>query len=160
MRTVLAIGLSYFLVSCAMGPDYQRPKTDVAETFRMAEVSSDAPSIANLAWWELLGDEPLQQLVRIALEENKDLQRAAATVDEFQARALIARTDFIPQLSVSANAPSFGRRTIFCFLVSRTPSTTIYKGLYPGRSTFGDVFGARTRQREPICFRKKRIAEP
>ena len=51
MRIVLAIGLSCFLVSCAMGPDYQRPKTDVAETFRMAEASPDAPSIANLAWW-------------------------------------------------------------------------------------------------------------
>jgi len=113
VRTVLAIGLSCFLVSCALGPDFQRPKTDVAETFRMAEAPSDAPSIANLAWWELLGDEPLQQLVRIALEENKDLQRAAATVDEFQARALIARSDFIPGLSFSANAPSFGRRTIF-----------------------------------------------
>ena len=113
MRKPLAIGLSCFLMSCAMGPDYERPKTDMAETFRMAEAPPDAPSIANLAWWELLRDEPLQQLVRIALEENKDLQRAAATVDEFQARALIARSDFLPGLSVSANAPSFGRRTIF-----------------------------------------------
>ena len=115
MRKPVVIGLSCFLMSCAMGPDYERPKTDVAETFRMAEAPPDAPSIANLAWWELLGDEPLQQLVRIALEENKDLQRAAATVDEFQARALIARSDFLPGLSVSANAPSFGRRTIFLF---------------------------------------------
>jgi multidrug efflux system outer membrane protein len=113
MRKPVVIGLSCFLMSCAMGPDYERPKTDVAETFRMAEAPADAPSIANLAWWELLRDEPLQQLMRIALEENKDLQRAVATVDEFQARALIARTDFLPQLSVSANAPSFGRRTIF-----------------------------------------------
>ena len=96
-----------------MGPDYERPKTEVAETFRMAEAPPDAPSIANLAWWELLRDEPLQQLVRIALEENKDLQRAVAAVDEFQARALIARSDFLPGLSVSANAPSFGRKTIF-----------------------------------------------
>jgi multidrug efflux system outer membrane protein len=113
MRKPLTIGLSCFLMSCAMGPDYERPKTDVAETFRMAEAPTDAPSIANLAWWELLRDEPLQQLVRIALEENKDLQRAVAAVDEFQARALIARSDFIPGLSFSTNNPSFGRKTIF-----------------------------------------------
>ncbi|MEK7236258.1 MAG: efflux transporter outer membrane subunit [Nitrospirota bacterium] len=115
MRKPLAIGLSCFLMSCAMGPDYERPKTDTAETFRMAEAPPDAPSIANLAWWELLRDEPLQQLMRIALEENKDLQRAVAVVDEFQARALIARSDFLPGMSASGNAPALGRKTIFLF---------------------------------------------
>ena len=115
MRKPVVIGLSCLLMSCAMGPDYERPKVDMAESFRMADVSLDAPSIANLSWWELLRDEPLQQLMRIALEENKDLQRAAALVDEFQARALIARSDYLPGMSVSGNAPSLGRKTIFLF---------------------------------------------
>ena len=115
MRKPVVIGLSCLLMSCAMGPDYERPKVDMAESFRMADVSLDAPSIANLPWWELLRDEPLQQLMRIALEENKDLQRAAAVVDEFQARALIARSDYLPGMSVSGNAPSLGRKTIFLF---------------------------------------------
>ncbi len=113
MRKPVIIGLSCFLMSCAMGPDYERPKTDMAESFRMADAPLDAPSIANLPWWELLRDEPLQQLMRIALEENKDLQRAVAVVDEFQARALIARSDYLPGLSASGNAPSFGRKTSF-----------------------------------------------
>ena len=115
MRKPVIIGLSCFLMSCAMGPDYERPKTDMAESFRMAEAPPDAPSIANLPWWELLRDEPLQQLMRIALEENKDLQRAVAVVDEFQARALIARSDYLPGMSVSGNAPALGRKTIFLF---------------------------------------------
>ncbi|MDP1769971.1 MAG: efflux transporter outer membrane subunit [Nitrospirota bacterium] len=115
MRKPLVIGLSCFFMSCAMGPDYERPKTDMAENFRMADASLDAPSIANLPWWELLRDEPLQQLMRIALEENKDLQRAVAVVDEFQARALIARSDFLPGVTVSGNAPSFGRKATFLF---------------------------------------------
>lgn len=115
MRKPVVIGLSCFLMSCAMGPDYERPKTEGAETFRMAESQSDAPSIANLAWWELLRDEPLQQLVRIALEENRDLQRAVAVVDEFQARAAIAKSDLLPGVSASGNAPALGRKTIFLF---------------------------------------------
>lgn len=115
MRKPVVIGFSCFLMSCAMGPDYERPKTEGAETFRMAESQSDAPSIANLAWWELLRDEPLQQFVRIALEENRDLQRAAAVVDEFQARAAIAKSDFLPGVSASGNAPALGRKTIFLF---------------------------------------------
>jgi multidrug efflux system outer membrane protein len=115
MRKPLVIGLSCFFMSCAMGPDYERPKTDMAENFRMADASLDASSIANLPWWELLRDEPLQALMRIALEENKDLQRAVAVVDEFQARALIARSDFLPGVTVSGNAPSFGRKATFLF---------------------------------------------
>jgi multidrug efflux system outer membrane protein len=115
MRVVLAIAFSFFLLSCAMGPDYERPKTDTGDRFRMAEGSPDMPSLANLPWWELMRDEQLQQLIRIALAENKDLQRAAATVEEFQARALIAKSDFLPQVAVAGSAPGFGRKANFLF---------------------------------------------
>ncbi len=113
MRKPVVIGLSCLLISCTMGPDYERPAMEGAETFRMAESQQDVPSIANLAWWELLRDESLQQLVHIALEENRDLQRAAAVVDEFQARAALAKSDFLPGVSASGNAPALGRKTSF-----------------------------------------------
>ena len=113
MRSLVVAVLSFILLSCAVGPDYERPTTTTPEAFRMAEKGEDATSIANLLWWELLQDEELQKLIRISLEENKDLKRAVATMEEFQARVFIARTDFIPQLSVSANAPSFGRKSNF-----------------------------------------------
>ena len=96
-----------------MGPDYQRPKTEDTTAFRMAEGSSDIPSLANLPWWDLLRDEQLQGLIKMALAENRDLRQAVATVEEFQARAFIARSDFMPGISVSGNAPVFGRKTVF-----------------------------------------------
>lgn len=101
VRCVSLLVLSAVLTSCAMGPDYKRPQTDTEDRFRMAEGSSDMPSLANLPWWELLRDEQLQQFIRLALEENKDLQRAVATVDEFRARALIAQTDYLPQITAA-----------------------------------------------------------
>ena len=115
MRTVLAIGLSCLLLSCAMGPDYERPKTEDAASFRMAEGSPDIPSLANLPWWNLLRDEQLQGLIKIALAENRDLRQAVATVEEFQARAFIARSDYFPGLTASGNAPVFGRKAVFLF---------------------------------------------
>ncbi len=114
MRTMLAIGLSCALLSCAVGPDYKRPLTEVEDRFRMAEGPSDLPSLANLPWWDLLGDEQLQQLIRTALVENRDLQRAVATVEEFRARALVARSDYFPGITVSASAPA-GRKAQFLF---------------------------------------------
>ena len=113
MRSPIVTVLSFLLLSCAVGPDYERPTTTTPDSFRMAEKGEDATSIANLSWWELLQDEELQKLIRISLEENKDLKRAVATVEEFQARVFIARTDFVPQLNASANAPSFGRKSNF-----------------------------------------------
>ena len=114
MRTLLAIGFSIALLSCAMGPDYTRPKTDVEDRFRMADGSADMPSLANLAWWDLLRDEQLQQLIRLALAENKDLQRAVATVEEFRARALIARSDYLPGVTAASSLPA-GRKANFLF---------------------------------------------
>ena len=96
-----------------MGPDYQRPKTEETTSFRMAEGSPDIPSLANLPWWDLLRDEQLQSLIKVALAENRDLRQAVATVEEFQARAFIARSDFMPGISGSGNAPVFGRKTVF-----------------------------------------------
>jgi len=71
----------------------------------MAEEAKDLPSLANMPWWELYQDEELQRLIRIALEENKDLKRAIASIDEFQARLYTARMDFAPQLSATGNLP-------------------------------------------------------
>jgi outer membrane protein, multidrug efflux system len=108
------IGLAWLLLSCSMGPDYKRPPADGEDRFRMADGLSGLPSLANLPWWDLLRDEELQQLIRVALAENKDLQRAVATVEEFRARALLARSDYFPGITVAGSAPA-GRKAQFLF---------------------------------------------
>jgi multidrug efflux system outer membrane protein len=116
--------LSLLLSSCAMGPDYARPKIETADNFRMAEIEGE--SIANLPWWELLHDEQLQLLIRQALAENKDLKQAVASMEEFQARIFMARSDFLPGINVSANAPAFG--TLGGFVVPGFPTPFSYFG--------------------------------
>src|SRR5262247_849182 len=89
MRAIVAILMTGVLLSCAVGPDYQRPADQPADKFRMAEPTADTTSIANIPWWELLKDIELQNLIRIALEENKDLRRAIATIEEYEARLFV-----------------------------------------------------------------------
>jgi multidrug efflux system outer membrane protein len=101
------------LSACAVGPDYEQPPVTQPDAFRMAEQTAETTSMANLPWWDVLKDEELQKLIRTALKENKDLKRAVAAVDEYQARALIARMDFAPQATVTGNAPAFGRKSEF-----------------------------------------------
>ena len=104
MRILAMIGLSWTLFACAVGPDYSRPNIPTGDSFRMAK-AADLPSLADMPWWELYRDEELQKLIRIALEENKDLERAVATIEEFEARLFIARVDFIPQMTGTTNFP-------------------------------------------------------
>jgi outer membrane protein, multidrug efflux system len=111
MAKTLFLLLSMFLAACAIGPDYEQPKTAPPEAFRMATSDGEAKSIANLLWWDLLQDTELQQLIRIALNENRDLRRAVASLDEFRARALIAKMDFAPQLTNTVSTPAFGRKS-------------------------------------------------
>ncbi len=113
MRKLTLPILAIVLASCTLGPDYKRPDVQTEEKFRMAEATKEATSIANLPWWELLRDEELQKLIRISLQENKDLKRATAVVEEYEARLYTARTDFAPQVNALGNAPSFGRKTSF-----------------------------------------------
>lgn len=107
MRSLTAVVLLVSsLYGCLMGPEYKRPETPLADSWRVpAELSG---SIANLPWWELLQDESLQQLIRTALDQNLDLQMAAANIDEYQAQLTIAQYDLIP--SLSATGTSFGYR--------------------------------------------------
>ena len=98
MRSLVLAVFSMFLFACAMGPDYSRPDISTSNSFRMAEEPKDLPSMANMPWWELYQDEELQRLIRIALEENKDLKQAVASIDEFQARLYSARMDLLPNL--------------------------------------------------------------
>ena len=57
--------LVVILSACKMGPDYHRPETTKADSWRLTPATAE--SIANLPWWELLKDQALQQLVRTAL---------------------------------------------------------------------------------------------
>ena len=113
MRKLTLLIWSFFLAGCAIGPDYSRPDLSTPAAFRMAESTHEAASFANLPWWDLLQDEELQRLIRIALDENKDLRRAVASVEEFQSRLFIAKMDFAPKADITANAPSFGRKSSF-----------------------------------------------
>ncbi|WP_292980119.1 efflux transporter outer membrane subunit [Nitrosomonas sp.] len=97
---------SVLVTSCAMGPDYSRPQIDITENYRLSQ--TEGQSIANLPWWELLKDEKLQLLINQALQENKNLKQAAASVEELQARLRISNMDFLPKINAEGNAPALG----------------------------------------------------
>src|SRR6187431_606766 len=98
-----ALGVGVWLaLGCAVGPDYERPVLSVPEKWR-AEANAQADAtLANVPWWELFKDEQLQALIKVALEQNRDLKIAVERIEEARATWGISKADLYPQLSLKA----------------------------------------------------------
>ena len=83
------------------GPDYRRPVVDAPERFRFED--SAAQDVANTAWWQQFGDPVLDELIRSALADNRDVKIAAARIEEFLGRYGVTRSQFFPQVSADVN---------------------------------------------------------
>jgi multidrug efflux system outer membrane protein len=77
-----------------------------------AAEAGEAASLADRPWWEIFGDETLQSLIDEALRNNYDVRTAAWRVEEFRARAGIARSEFYPQIGYQGGW-SRGRQSEF-----------------------------------------------
>jgi len=102
-RLLLVASLGLAAVGCALGPNYERPAVPAPATWREIPVA-EAQSLANTAWWDLFDDPQLQELVKIALTENKDLKIAVERIEEARARYGFAKADIWPKLDLSATA--------------------------------------------------------
>jgi hypothetical protein len=60
-------------------------------------------SAAALAWLDLFHDSTLVNLVRTALEQNRDLRTAVGRIHEFRAEVGVARSPLFPELSVNGS---------------------------------------------------------
>ncbi len=86
--------------ACALGPDYTRPELPAPEAFR--EQPAQMESLADLPWFEVFRDDALGAHLREALENNRDLQVAAARVQQARYLAAVARSPLFPQLGYDA----------------------------------------------------------
>jgi multidrug efflux system outer membrane protein len=90
---------------CAVGPDYQRPDYPTPANFR--GTGPDIPtkpaevSFGDLKWFEVFKDDKLQELIKIALQENYDVQIAAQRVLQAREQITIQRSFLFP--TVNAN---------------------------------------------------------
>ena len=105
MKTLLCLLLVIPLVilsGCKLGPNYVRPTVPVPETYK--ENGQMDATIANMEWWDLFQDPQLQELIRIALAENKDLKIAVERIEEARAFYGFQKADLYPQVDATATA--------------------------------------------------------
>jgi multidrug efflux system outer membrane protein len=99
--------LAAALAGCAVGPDYRRPAVETPVAFRASASDTNdlaaAESLANLGWWQVLGDPQLQAYITEALTNSWDVQIAAARVLQAEASARVTRAQFMPTVGAGAD---------------------------------------------------------
>jgi len=92
------------LTGCMVGPDYKRPKVEIPADYRAATVAKDQAPLVDTKWWDLFKDPQMQALIRLALDQNKDLRLAVARVDAARAQLGIVGAGRYPQVGAGADA--------------------------------------------------------
>lgn len=125
-KAILIASLSLALGGCAQGPDYQPPAAPTVngytETSLPATTSSSPVSAGDAQqfligqdipeqWWTLFQYEPLDRLIRRALQENPTIAAAQARLRESREN-LIARTGTVKLPSVDGNLSAFRSKAI------------------------------------------------
>jgi multidrug efflux system outer membrane protein len=103
--------LATLAAGCALQPVYQRPAAPVSAAFPAGEAYKDTSAkpggtslpAADIGWRDFLADPRLQQLVGLALQNNRDLRIAMLNVEKVQAQYRIQRAALYPQVNVGAS---------------------------------------------------------
>lgn len=99
-KSILTLSIVLALSGCSLIPDYQRPEAPVAASWPQGAAYAEAGSaVAELPEWRSFFRDPaLQQLIGVALDNNRDLRVAALNVEAYQALHRIQRAELFPQV--------------------------------------------------------------
>ena len=98
-------------VGCATAPPVELPVVDV-DAPDVWTTQAEAAEGPDLSWWNDFGDMGLNEVVRLTLERNYDLQAAAARLEQASADSRIAAADLYPTLQVGLNGSRRKQKTL------------------------------------------------
>ena len=101
-RLLMAMLISGSVAGCMVGPNYRRPAIQTPPVYRdlsgNPQLQAQAASYADLPWWQVFQDPKLQELIRVALKQNYDLQLATERIVAARAELAITRSSLFPQV--------------------------------------------------------------
>jgi len=107
-KSLLSLTIAAVVLSgCSLIPDYQRPEAPVAAQYPQGPAYEPAKAAGQAAaeqgWKQFFHDPALQQLIQVALENNRDLRVAALNIDAYAAQYNIQRADLFPAVSATGS---------------------------------------------------------
>lgn len=111
--SVIALAAA-LLAGCTMAPWYHRPEAPVSQSFPQGGVyatqpgqpggapngrSANGAAATDIGWRDFFVDQRLQQLIAIALQNNRDLRVSVLNVEAVRAQYQITRSELFPSLN-------------------------------------------------------------
>ena len=142
--------LTFIVVSCSSGPNYEHPNPPAIQRYDTPEAPSekDANKIGNDQklntgedipgqWWQMFKSPSLDQTIKLAIKDNVNLSAANATLAAAREAIIVARSGYLPKLGATAGTQRAGG------ISSGANSTTSTVGLNASYSFY--AFGATSR---------------
>ncbi len=108
----LALAAGVTLAGCDLAPTYVRPASAVPAVLPQGGVypaaATDARDITRIGWRDFFLDERLRQVIQRGLDNNRDLQLAAANVLQARAQYRVQRAELLPAIGVGGSATYAG----------------------------------------------------
>lgn len=106
---LLATAAAVVLAGCSLAPKYEQPPLPVVDAWPIPEATSaTAEATADIGWRDFFLDPRLEQVIALALDNNRDLRVALLTVERARAAYRIQRADRLPTVAVSAQSARQG----------------------------------------------------
>ena len=104
-KKLVAVAVAALLSGCSLIPTYERPAAPVEADFSAhgAAPAGSQPAAADIGWRQFFGDERLQRLIGLALENNRDLRVAVLNIEAARAQYGVTRADRFPGVNANAN---------------------------------------------------------
>jgi multidrug efflux system outer membrane protein len=108
------LGVLAWAAACTVGPNYQRPKSEVPPAFKEAppegwKEAQPRDEIAKGDWWVVFGDSVLNELEKQATSANQSLKAAVERVDQARALARVTQAQLYPSVNT---VPSVSREHV------------------------------------------------
>ena len=102
MRKILLL-LGFLLATgCSLGPDFQRPETQLPASYQPG--TGSGLKLSETKWEDIYQDPELKTHIKTALDNNQNLQIAMYRIDEAAARLGYVRADQLPRIDISGSA--------------------------------------------------------
>jgi multidrug efflux system outer membrane protein len=101
-QILFALGAVVFLGGCSLAPKYKQPMAPIpaqwpqGDAYESGQAIPRAPTVPELSRQEFFADEQLQEIIEMALDNNRDLRLAALNVERARALYGIQRAELFP----------------------------------------------------------------
>jgi multidrug efflux system outer membrane protein len=110
-KILTPLAVAMVLTGCiSLAPKYERPAAPVAPAFPVPPTPDGAPAVSaatteaasSIAWQRFFADKRLQQLIALALDNNRDLRVAILNIEQARSTYRVRRADLLPTVGLGA----------------------------------------------------------